>query len=165
MCGARRRVASRSANETATFIVRANRTLMMAAAWPCCSGRSSGPRAISLRPSGSGSFCCSIRSTRALGEDSLLADRRRPATGGPINLIAERLSVRRSVEFWNYWAGAKWHYTVPIMEHTKIFEMPVPGYFGFPAFALECFTMYVFVRAIARRIVPIWPSSSATPSR
>jgi hypothetical protein len=57
-------------------------------------------------------------------------------------------------EFWNYWAGAKWHYTVPIMENLKIFEMPVPGYLGFPAFALECFTMYVFVRAIAIRIVP-----------
>jgi hypothetical protein len=29
-----------------------------------------------------------------------------------------------------------------------VFEMPVPGYLGFPAFGLECFTMYVFVRAI-----------------
>ena len=52
-------------------------------------------------------------------------------------------------EFWNYWSRAKWHYTVPIMEHLKIFEMPVPGYFGFPAFALECFTMYVFMRRLA----------------
>jgi len=35
----------------------------------------------------------------------------------------------------------------------KIFEMPVPGYLGFPAFALECFTMYVCVRTlIARRL-------------
>ena len=33
----------------------------------------------------------------------------------------------------------------------KIFEMPVPGYLGFPAFAFECFTMYVFVRALATR--------------
>jgi hypothetical protein len=49
-------------------------------------------------------------------------------------------------EFWNYWARAKWHYTVPIMERFKVFEMPLPGYFGFPAFALECFTMYVFLR-------------------
>ena len=49
-------------------------------------------------------------------------------------------------EFWNYWSHAKWHYTVPIMEHIRVFEMPAPGYFGFPAFALECFTMYVFVR-------------------
>jgi hypothetical protein len=51
-------------------------------------------------------------------------------------------------EFWNYWSRSKWHYTVPIMEHLKIFEMPVPGYLGFPAFAFECFTMYVFVRAL-----------------
>jgi hypothetical protein len=34
------------------------------------------------------------------------------------------------------------------MQSLKIFEMPVPGYFGFPPFALECFTMYVFVRAL-----------------
>jgi hypothetical protein len=27
------------------------------------------------------------------------------------------------------------------MENLKIFEMPVPGYLGFPAFAFECFTI------------------------
>ena len=53
-------------------------------------------------------------------------------------------------EFWNYWAGTKWHYTVPIMPNTRIFEMPVPGYLGFPPFALECFTMYVSVRLLQR---------------
>lgn len=46
-------------------------------------------------------------------------------------------------EFWNYWAEAKWHYIFPIFQQAKIFEMPVPGYLGFPAFALECFVMYV----------------------
>lgn len=55
-------------------------------------------------------------------------------------------------EFWNYWAGAKWHYTVPIMEHVKLFEMPLPGFLGFPPFALECFTMYVSVRLMFRRL-------------
>jgi len=54
-------------------------------------------------------------------------------------------------EFWNYWSRSKWHYTVPIMERLKIFEMPVPGYLGFPAFAFECLTMYVFVRALIAR--------------
>ena len=39
------------------------------------------------------------------------------------------------------------------MEHVKIFEMPLPGYLGFPAFALECFTMYVFVRAVTVRVL------------
>jgi len=81
----------------------------------------------------------------------------------PINarLGAERLTRERIInlawsgllcgvlwEFWNFWSRAKWHYTVPIMENLKIFEMPVPGYLGFPAFAFECFTMYVFVRAL-----------------
>jgi hypothetical protein len=55
-------------------------------------------------------------------------------------------------EFWNYWSGAKWHYTVPIMTRVRIFEMPLPGYFGFPAFALECFAMYVFARSIWLRL-------------
>jgi hypothetical protein len=46
-------------------------------------------------------------------------------------------------EFWNYWAAAKWHYTFPMFQQTKIFEMPAPGYIGFLPFALECFAMYV----------------------
>ena len=49
-------------------------------------------------------------------------------------------------EFWNYWARAKWTYTVPIFPNLKVFEMPLPGYLGFPAFALECFAMYVAAR-------------------
>jgi hypothetical protein len=46
-------------------------------------------------------------------------------------------------EFWNYWAAAKWHYTFPMFQQAKIFEMPAPGYIGFLPFALECFAMYV----------------------
>jgi len=46
-------------------------------------------------------------------------------------------------EFWNNWAGAKWHYIFPMFQQWKIFEMPAPGFLGFPPFALECFTMYV----------------------
>jgi hypothetical protein len=46
-------------------------------------------------------------------------------------------------EFWNNWAAAKWHYTFPMFQDCKIFEMPAPGFLGFLPFALECFTMYV----------------------
>ncbi len=38
-------------------------------------------------------------------------------------------------EFWNFWAATKWIYTVPILPSIKLFEMPVPGYIGFAAFA------------------------------
>jgi hypothetical protein len=79
-----------------------------------------------------------------LGADTLTRER-------IINLSLSGLLCGVLWELWNFWSRAKWHYTVPIMEHLKIFEMPVPGYLGFPAFALECFTMYVFVRRLATR--------------
>jgi hypothetical protein len=69
------------------------------------------------------------------------------------NLVVSGLLCGVLWEFWNYWARAKWHYTVPILENFKLFEMPLPGYLGFPAFALECFTMYVFVREVATRLI------------
>jgi len=55
-------------------------------------------------------------------------------------------------EFWNYWAGAKWLYTFPILQDWKIFEMPLPGYVGFLPFAVECFVMYEFLRTVRNRI-------------
>ena len=83
----------------------------------------------------------------ALGGESLV-----PARGHRLdrikNLAWSGVLCGMLWEFWNYWSRSKWHYTVPILERFKIFEMPVPGYLGFPAFALECFTMYVFVRAL-----------------
>jgi hypothetical protein len=81
-----------------------------------------------------------------LGGESLWVDARAGRSDRLVNLSLSGLLCGALWEFWNFWAGAKWHYTVPIMERWKIFEMPLPGYFGFPPFALECFTMYVFVR-------------------
>ena len=86
-----------------------------------------------------------------LGAESLWLDLRAGGTRRLVNLALSGLLCGVLWEFWNYWARAKWHYTVPIMEHWKIFEMPLPGYFGFPPFALECFTMYVFVRRLVTR--------------
>jgi len=82
---------------------------------------------------------------RRLGGPSLVDDRKRT-----IEFLLSGLLCGVLWEFWNYWSGAKWHYTVPIMEHIKIFEMPLPGYGGFPPFALECFTMFTFVRLMFR---------------
>lgn len=85
---------------------------------------------------------------RRLGAPSLAADLERGEPGRIVNLAASGFLCGVLWEFWNYWAHSKWHYSVPIMEHLKIFEMPVLGYLGFPAFAFECFTMYVFVRRV-----------------
>jgi hypothetical protein len=80
------------------------------------------------------------------GEESFLREFQRGGRDRAINLALSGLLCGVLWEFWNYWARAKWIYTVPIMEEVRIFEMPLAGYLGFPAFALECFTMYVFVR-------------------
>jgi hypothetical protein len=83
-----------------------------------------------------------------LGGESLWSDWRAGRHHRLANLAVSGVLCGVLWEFWNFWSRAKWHYTVPIMERWKIFEMPLPGYFGFPAFALECFTMYVFVRLL-----------------
>jgi len=55
-------------------------------------------------------------------------------------------------EFWNFWAGARWVYTVPFFGHLKIFEMPLLGFLGFPPFALECWVLYHLLQSVRRRL-------------
>ena len=52
-------------------------------------------------------------------------------------------------EMWNYWAYPKWYYTIPIVEHARIFEMPVLGYGGYIPFGLEVFAAYHFLIGLA----------------
>jgi hypothetical protein len=59
-------------------------------------------------------------------------------------------------EFWNLWAAGRWVYIFPMFQHWKIFEMPLPGFLGFPPFALECFVMYEFLLTVRRQ----WQSAT-----
>ena len=98
------------------------------------------------RRSGSASSSCSIRSTRSNGAESLRGDLRARHPWRLVNLLIAGLVCGLLWEFWNYWAHTKWVYTVPVPPDIKLFEMPLAGYLGFPAFAVECFVMYVFTR-------------------
>ncbi len=84
-------------------------------------------------------------------DHALMRDIRSGTWERVINLLIAGFICGGLWEFWNFWARAKWIYTVPIFGDIKIFEMPVLGYFGFPPFALECFTMYIFVRRLVWR--------------
>ena len=88
-----------------------------------------------------------------LGAESLANDLRAGCIDRIVNLSLSGLLCGFLWELWNYWSRSKWHYSVPIMESWRLFEMPLPGYFGFLPFTLECFTMYVFVRAVAVRLI------------
>lgn len=87
----------------------------------------------------------------ARGHDSLLADIAQDRGQRLYSLMCGGLLCGLLWEFWNYWASAGWVYIFPMMQELKIFEMPLPGYLGFPAFALECFAMYHFVSGELRR--------------
>ena len=51
-------------------------------------------------------------------------------------------------EFWNYWAAVKWTYNIPYVGFLKVFEMPILGYIGYPAFALSLYAIYYFINSL-----------------
>jgi hypothetical protein len=87
-----------------------------------------------------------------MGRDSLLLDLQEGDPGRVYSLLLSGVACGFLWEFWNFWAGARWYYTVPILGDIKVFEMPVLGYLGFPPFAVECFVMYSFLKNIFLRI-------------
>lgn len=86
-----------------------------------------------------------------LGAASIRNDWHAGSSARLVNLLFAGLVCGLIWEFWNYWAGTKWKYTVPVFPDVKIFEMPVAGFGGFPPFAVECFVMYVTLRWVLRR--------------
>ena len=75
-------------------------------------------------------------------ERSLLADLERGKPGRLLRLLAGGAVIGLLWEMLNIRARAKWIYTVPFFEDLKLFEMPIPGFLGFPPFAVECFILW-----------------------
>lgn len=73
---------------------------------------------------------------------SLIGDLARGHYDRLIQLVAAGAVVGLLWEMFNSLAGARWVYTVPGLEGHKLFEMPLPGFLGFPVFALDCFVAY-----------------------
>ncbi|MCH7977372.1 MAG: hypothetical protein IH935_00140 [Acidobacteria bacterium] len=79
------------------------------------------------------------------GRESLWRDFKQGRTSRMVSLLGAGLICGIFWEFWNFWAPARWVYTVPILPEWKIFAMPLPGYLGFPPFAVECFVLFAFL--------------------
>jgi len=56
-------------------------------------------------------------------------------------------------EFFNFWAGSHWEYSIPYFEFGHIFQMPVLGYLGFIPFALEVLVIYGLLSYMRRRFL------------
>ncbi|MEE8199853.1 MAG: hypothetical protein V3R29_01675 [Candidatus Acidoferrales bacterium] len=87
------------------------------------------------------------------GHDSLLRDLERNRGQRIYCLFAAGLLCGFLWEFWNYWAGARWEYIFPVAQEWKMFAMPLPGYLGFPPFAIECFALFNFCYGELGRLV------------
>ncbi|MSR82026.1 MAG: DUF4332 domain-containing protein [Candidatus Latescibacteria bacterium] len=76
------------------------------------------------------------------GIDDLLLQFERGEYGPCLRLLLAGLIAGLFWESLNFWARAKWIYTVPFFDQLKLFEMPLAGFLGFPPFAVECAVLY-----------------------
>ncbi len=90
---------------------------------------------------------------------SLIADLERGDWGRIARLLTGGLAVGVLWEGYNFWAQGKWIYTVPWLEHTKVFEMPPFGLLGFPVFALEAWAMYAALAALGVAVPVAGPAA------
>jgi hypothetical protein len=97
------------------------------------------------------------------GAPSLLREWETGRPGRTYRLLAAGFIAGLLWEVWNFWAIARWSYTVPFVGHWKLFEMPLLGFLGFPPFALEAFVLYQFFCRPWN--AGIWPVTSDGPSR
>jgi hypothetical protein len=89
------------------------------------------------------------------GGDSLLRDIEGGNLSRFLTLLAGGLVCGLLWELWNFWAQAKWIYTVPFFEGGKLFEMPLLGFLGFPPFAVSAYAMYRML-LVAMQQVGAW---------
>lgn len=87
-----------------------------------------------------------------LGLEGFLRQLARGNYGQTLRLLLSGLITGLFWEFFNFWARAKWIYTVPFFDELKLFEMPMAGFLGFPPFAVECAIVYRFL--VWHRLAP-----------
>jgi hypothetical protein len=87
------------------------------------------------------------------GAASLLAELEKGSVQKLLSLFLAGLICGVLWEFWNYWAGRKWIYSVPYFSEPKIFEMPLYGFLGFLPFAAECYVMWHFALSIKNKMI------------
>lgn len=85
------------------------------------------------------------------GNESLLKQWEQGSLRNFVQLLIAGFICGGLWEFWNFWAKAKWIYTVPWVGNIKIFEMPILGFLGFPAFAVQIVVMWRMVVALQKK--------------
>jgi len=96
---------------------------------------------------------------------SLYRDLERGEWGRVGRLLLGGLGIGLLWESFNHLARGRWIYTVPGLEHLKLFEMPPLGFLGFPVFALEAWSMYAALCALGVAVAPRGPAGALRRGR
>ena len=91
-----------------------------------------------------------------LGGRSLIGDLARGRADRLVSLPLAGVITGLLWEFWNYWATARWEYTLPsVLEiGPNYFEMPILGFIGFIPFMVELWAMYNLLVVLLNRWSP-----------
>ena len=82
------------------------------------------------------------------GYSSFMKELEGRSSAGIVAAAASGLICGLMWEAWNFSAAAKWIYTVPFVQGPRLFEMPLPGYAGFPAFGIETMAFVGLLKGI-----------------
>jgi len=85
------------------------------------------------------------------GHRSFMGDLERGEIGRLLGALASGLACGLLWEVWNSLSPVKWVYTVPFFEDMKLFEMPLPGYIGFPVFGVETIAFIDLFQGLRRK--------------
>ncbi len=99
---------------------------------------------------------------RRAPERSLLGDLAAGRPGRVVRLLLAGLAIGVLWETYNLGARGKWIYTVPGLDGGAPFEMPWPGFLGFPVFALDGFAAWQAL-VVAGLAVPARGPARAAP--
>jgi len=87
-----------------------------------------------------------------LQNDTLLVDQEKGDWSRIWSWVLAGLVAGFFWEFWNFWAGSHWEYSLPYLNFWRVFQMPVFGYTGFMPFALEVFALYQLLLGMYKKI-------------
>ena len=96
------------------------------------------------------------------GYRSFMSDLERGSLTNLVLSLASGMICGLLWEAWNYRAVSKWIYTLPFVEDMLLFEMPLPGYAGFPVFGVATVAFVYLLKGMGRNKAALYMLAGAS---